>query len=279
MSAQRGQGGASFSTVLGGPQGAMDAAPISVFVIAQNEADNIARCLRSIGDLSDDIIVIDGGSADATREIARECGARVVQKAWQGFAAQKNFALAQCRHDWVLTLDADEELSDELRAELQKLRFVLEQSWVRERVGGWAMPRRVFYENKWICHGDWNPDFVTRLFRREGARYEGVVHESVHIEGETRRLQNLIHHYSYHDRADHLARMEKYSTLWAQSKAAQGKRASVFSAAMRAAWRFVRGYVLKAGFRDGKLGLRVAAFGARETYWKYRKLRTLNKQR
>jgi glycosyltransferase involved in cell wall biosynthesis len=281
MSAQRGsagsgQGGASFSTVLPAYGGAMHATPISVFVIAQNEAENIARCLQSVHDLSDDILVIDGGSEDGTQDIARNCGAKVIEHSWEGFAAQKNFALSQCGHDWVLTLDADEELSDTLRAELRKLLFQLPELWARENVGGWAMPRRVCYEGRWIRHGDWNPDYVVRLFRREGARYEGVVHESVFIEGQTRRLTGLIHHYSYRDSADHLARLEKYSTLWAQGKAAQGKRASVAAAAVRAAWRFVRGYILKAGFLDGKLGLRIAVLGARETWLKYRKLQLLN---
>lgn len=270
--------GATYSAVPLAADGAMQPAPLSIFVIAQNEAANIARCLNSVRGLSEDVLVVDGGSTDATREIARDCGARVVEHLWKGFADQKNFALQQCRHDWVLTLDADEELSPELYVELEKLRFRLPELWVRDRVGAWAMPRRVRYEGRWICHGDWNPDFVVRLFRREGTSYEGVVHESVRHEGETRRLKNLIFHYSYRDLEDHLARLEKYSTLWAQSKVAQGKRVGALAPSLRALWRFLRGYLLKAGFLDGKLGLRIALLGASETRLKYQKLRDLVSQ-
>lgn len=279
MSAKRGKAGASFSASLKGAAGPRHATPISVFIIAQNEAENIGRCLRSVGAVSDDIVVIDGGSTDATCEIARENGARVIEHAWEGFAAQKNFALTQCRHNWVLTLDADEELSVELIEEIKDASFLLAELWVQKRIGGWMMPRRVCYEGRWIKHGDWNPDLVMRLFRREGASYEGLVHESVHVEGVTARFQHLIHHYSYRDRADHLDRIEKYSTLWAQGKAAAGKRAGALAPLLRAAWRFARGYLLKAGFLDGGLGFRIAVLGARETRLKYEKLRNLNARR
>ena len=278
MSAKRGMGGVIFGATKPRPSGAMCAVPISVFIIAQNEADNIGRCLASLEGVSDSVFVIDGGSTDNTRDIAESTGAVVIEHAWEGFAAQKNFALTQCHHDWVLTLDADEELSEALRAEIMDIRIQLAELWVRDHVGGWAMPRRVCYEGQWIKHGDWNPDFVVRLFRREGARYEGAVHESIHCEGEKRSLTHLIHHYSYRDRADHLARLEKYSTLWAQSKSAQGKSAGVLAPGVRAGWRFVRGFLLKTGFLDGKLGFRIAALGARETWLKYQKLRVLNRR-
>jgi glycosyltransferase involved in cell wall biosynthesis len=255
----------------------MKPTPISVFVIAQNEAENIARCLESVRTLSDDIVVIDGGSTDDTPQIAEELGARVITNAWPGFAAQKNFALEHCRHDWVLTLDSDEELSPNLRDEIAALQPKLNELWVREKIGAWAVPRRVCYEGQWIKHGDWNPDFGVRLFRRDGARYDGVVHESLHHAGTVRRLTQLLWHYSYRDRADHLARLGKYSTLWAQAQSERGKRASALSPFLRAAWRFGRGYILKGGFLDGALGLRIARYSAWETKEKYRKLRELQK--
>jgi glycosyltransferase involved in cell wall biosynthesis len=259
------------------PDVPMTQIPISIFVIAQDEAANIARCLKSVAPLSDDVLVIDGGSTDSTQQIAEGLGARVIENAWPGFAAQKNFALENCRHDWVLTLDSDEELSPALRDEIVALQPRLNEFWVRESVGAWAMPRRVRYEGKWIKHGDWNPDFGVRLFRREGARYEGAVHESLKHAGTVRRLTRLLWHYSYRDRTDHLARLEKYSTLWAQAQAESGKRAGAASPYTRAAWRFMRGYILKGGFLDGALGLRIARFSAWETKEKYRKLRSLQK--
>jgi glycosyltransferase involved in cell wall biosynthesis len=249
---------------------------ISAFIIAQDEAEFIARCLESLRGLVDEILVIDGGSSDGTQTLATQHGARVIENAWPGFAEQKNFALSQCQHDWVLTLDADEEVSPELRQELEATYAQLDQLWAAENVGAWAMPRRVQYEGQWIHHGDWNPDYVTRLFRHEGAAYGGgLVHERIEHAGATRRLTSPLFHYTYRDRTDHLARIEKYSTLWARSKRSEGKHCGPVAPYARAVWRFLRGLVLKRGALDGKLGWRIAAFGAYEVFLKYQKLRAL----
>jgi glycosyltransferase involved in cell wall biosynthesis len=247
---------------------------ISAFVIAQDEEEFIARCLQSLRGLADEIVVVDGGSEDKTIEIAAAYGARVIRNAWPGFVEQKNYALDQCSHDWVLTLDADEEISPALRTELESIRSRLRSCWERDHIGGWAIPRRVFYEGRWIRHGDWNPDYVTRLFRRAGARYGGgLVHERIEHEGEIRRLNAPLYHYTYRDRADHLARIEKYSTLWAHSKRSEGKSCSALVPYGRALWRFLRGLILKRGVLDGRIGWRIAALSAYEVFLKYRKLR------
>jgi glycosyltransferase involved in cell wall biosynthesis len=253
---------------------------LSAFIITLNEAENIERCLRSLQGLVDEIVVVDSGSDDGTRAIATQLGAKVLQEPWQGFVGQKNFALQQCTHDWVLSIDADEEVSPPLRAEIAALKPRLAARAEQENIRAYAVPRRVWYRGRWILHGDWNPDYVTRLFLRSRGQFAGgEVHEAVQVEGETRRLQGLLWHYTYRDEADHLARLEKYSTLWARSKFRDGKRAGAPAPYFRSAVRFVRALVLKRGFLDGRVGWRIAQLSAREVFLKYSKLRCLQKGR
>ncbi len=255
---------------------------ISAFVITKNEAANIGRCLQSLHGLVDEIVVVDAGSEDTTCELARTLSARVIERSWDGFVAQKNFALEQCKYDWVLTLDADEELSPELRLEIEDLKRqdAADASDVAPQIVAYGMPRRVFYEGRWILHGDWNPDHVTRLFRRSRCCYEGGdVHERVEVRGRLRNLNAPILHYSYRDRADHLNRIHEYSMLWARSQNKRGKKIRFWSPMSRAIWRFARALVVKGGWRDGRLGVRIAAFSAYEVFHKYRKLRALGSSR
>jgi glycosyltransferase involved in cell wall biosynthesis len=249
---------------------------LSAFIITLNEAENIERCLHSLQGLVDEIVVVDSGSDDGTREIAVALGAKVLQLPWQGFVGQKNFALQQCTHDWVFSIDADEEVSPQLRAEIETLKPQLVVRSEKQNLVAYAVPRRVWYRGRWIRHGDWNPDYVTRLFLRARGQFAGgEVHELVQIEGKTQRLQGLLWHYTYRDEADHLERLEKYSTLWARSKFRDGKRAGVLSPYVRSAVRWVRALLLKRGFLDGHLGWRIAQLSAREVFLKYSKLRRL----
>lgn len=256
---------------------------ISAFIITKNEAHNIERCLNSLRFLVDEIVVVDSGSSDGTRELAQKLGARVIERAWDGFVLQKNFALEQCKYDWVLTLDADEELSPELQLEIGELKRkfdALQTADGARQIVAYGMPRRVFYEGRWILHGDWNPDHVTRFFRRSRACYEGGdVHERVELRGELRNLNAPILHFSYRDRDDHLQRIHEYSMLWARSQNRRGKKIRPWSPAGRAALRFARALILKRGFLDGRLGVRIAAFSAYEVFLKYRKLRSLGSKR
>lgn len=250
----------------------------SLYIITHNEAANIERCLKSTFGIVDEVIIIDSGSTDATCEIARNYGAKVLLHPWEGYVAQRNFALSQCSQDWVLTLDADEELSPELVEELQslksQLKILLEQGTV-----AYAMPRRVFYRGQWIVHGDWVPDYVTRLFRRDKAQYTGgMVHESAQIDGKTVRLSAPIFHYTYRDRADHLARIEKYSSLWAQSQLMQGRKVTAAAPLLRGVTRFIRSAFFKKGILQGALGWDIARLGAYEVWLKYHKLYDLQKK-
>ncbi len=243
---------------------------ISLCVITLNEEANLPRCLSSCAGLVDEIVVVDSGSVDRTVEIARDFGARVEGQPWLGYVGQKNKAIGLARHEWVFSLDADEELSPRLREELRLLRGV---DPAPDR-SGFSMPRCVLYDGKWIRHGDWYPDRLVRLFRRSRARFAGGrVHERLELEGRVVPLQGEIHHYSFRDVADHRARCEKYARLWAETQRESGRRAGLFAPHAHAFFRFLRGYVLRRGFLDGAQGLQIARLSAWEVYRKYSLLR------
>lgn len=246
---------------------------ISFCLITLNEEENLPRCLRSCADLADEIVIVDSGSTDGTERIAAEFGARFVHQDWLGYVGQKNQVLGLAQHDWVFSLDADEELSPALREEIRAHK----QFELPTAVSGFSVPRCVCYEGRWIRHGDWYPDRLTRLFRRARAKFAGGrVHERLEIAGGVSPLRGDLHHYSFRGAADHRARSERYARLWAQDKSAAGKTAGALAPGLHAAFRWLRGYVLRGGFLDGDQGRRIAALCAREVFLKYRLLRKLN---
>jgi glycosyltransferase involved in cell wall biosynthesis len=243
---------------------------LSACLITLNEEANLGRALQSLVGLADEIVVVDSGSTDATEAIARQFGARWQVQPWLGYVGQKNLALQLASHEWVFSIDADEALSEPLRAELA--------AWkagpAEPGISGYSMPRCTWYDGRWIRHGDWYPDRLVRLFRKDAAQFAGGrVHERLEITGGIRRWQGDLHHYSFRDSADHRARGEKYARLWAESAFERGKRAGPLAPAGHAAFRWLRGYLLRAGFLDGAAGWRIAAISARETALKYRTLR------
>ena len=248
---------------------------ISFCLITLNEEENLMRCLRSCADLADEIVIIDSGSKDGTARIAAGFGARFVHQDWLGYVEQKNKVLSLAQNEWVLSLDADEELSPALRKEI----LTLKQTTATGDVSGFSMPRCVLYEGRWIRHGDWYPDRLTRLFRRERVKFAGGrVHERLEISGAVTPLRGDLHHYSFRDAADHRARGDRYAKLWAQDKYEAGKTAGALSPVLHGAFRWLRGYVLKRGFLDGAQGWRIANISAREVALKYRLLRELNQR-
>lgn len=250
---------------------------ISFCLITLNEERNLRRCLESCADLADEMVVLDSGSTDATEKIARQSGARFEHQEWLGYVGQKNRAISLASHDWIFSLDADEELSPELRDEIRLLKSAGE---LGRDVAGFDMPRCVFYEGRWIRHGDWYPDRVVRWFRKDRAKFVGgKVHERLELNGRIVRLHGVLHHYSFKDAADHRARSEKYASLWAQEKFESGQTAHFLAPAVHAAFRWLRGYILRRGFLDGAQGWRIAGLCARETFLKYRLLRELNQSR
>jgi len=249
---------------------------VSFCLITLNEEQNLPRCLRSCADLADEIVVLDSGSTDGTERIARECGARFERQAWLGYVGQKNMVLSLAANEWVFSIDADEELSPLLREEVGAIR----RNEPPAGVCGYEMPRCVLYEGRWIRHGDWYPDRLVRLFRRDRARFAGgKVHERLELDGPALPLAGDLYHHSFRDAADHWARCEKYARLWAETQFEAGKSCGRLASSTHAAFRWFRGYVLKRGFLDGAQGWRIAKFCAAEVALKYRLLREMTEIR
>src|SRR5512146_1421004 len=241
---------------------------LSVILITKNEAANIRDCLRSVS-WADEIIVVDSGSTDATAEIARQMGAHVYEHDWPGFGPQKNRALAYASKDWVFSIDADERVTPELRAEL-------EQAMRESSVDGYYCPRLSQFCGQFIRHSGWYPDYVLRLFKRGTGRFsDSLVHESVLLEGVTAKLKSPLLHYSYLTAGDVERKVEHYSTAAAQQMFKAGKRSSWAGALLSGGWAFVRTYVVRLGVLDGGAGWNIARMNARTTYLKYRKLEAL----
>ena len=243
---------------------------ISFCIITLNEEENLSRCLGSIAELADEIVILDSGSTDRTAEIARAHDARFEVQPWLGYVGQKNAVLNRATHDWIFSIDADEALSPELAAEIRQIK----NSGPPADVSGYSMPRCVQYEGRWIRHGDWYPDRLTRLFRRDRARFAGgKVHERLEVSGKVIPLSGDLYHFSFRDAADHWARCEKYARLWAESQAEANRSCGPFSPFSHAAFRFCRAYFLRRGFLDGARGFRIAWYAAREVHLKYSLLR------
>lgn len=240
---------------------------ISATIITLNEAENIRAACESVS-WADEIVVVDSESTDNTREIAEKCGARVISRTWPGFAEQKQFATEAASHDWVLSLDADERVSEELRKTIEHLR----SEPTEKLADGYAIARRSIYQGRWIRGGGWYPDRQLRLFNRTRGQWQGRhIHESVKMEtGAT--VENLpgdILHYSVTSAAHHHQMIgERYAPLAALQMFEAGRRATVFKIATAAPSAFIRGYLLKGGFRDGVAGLSIASFAAYHAFLK-----------
>ncbi len=250
---------------------------ISACLITLNEERNLPRCLKSIAPLVDEILVVDSGSMDRTLEIAREFGARILYQDWLGYVGQKNFALDHALHDWVLSIDADEEVSPELAASILQVKNKAASDL---NPNGYQVSRLVFYRGRWIRHGDWYPDRLVRLFRRAEARFSGGrVHEKLELPGEHPILPGHLHHFTYENADDRAARCAKYASLWAQSARDRGRRAAPWSGTIHALARFAKGFLLKGGWMDGAVGWDIAMGNAREVRLKYELLWKLNHPR
>jgi glycosyltransferase involved in cell wall biosynthesis len=229
---------------------------LSVVVVTRNEEERLRACLESVA-WADEIVVVDAESDDKTVTIAREFTDHVVVRPWPGYAAQKNAALDLATGDWLLSLDADEVVSAELRAEVGR---VLAADGPAD---GYAVPRRNIFWGRWVRHGGLYPDWQARLFRRGRGRFAArAVHESVTVDGRVERLAGHLEHRSYRDVGDFLARADRYATLAAEEAVAAGRRAGVPDLVLRPVGRFLGMYVVGRGFLDGWRGFLLAALYA-----------------
>jgi glycosyltransferase involved in cell wall biosynthesis len=245
---------------------------LSVVVITKNEEAVIRRCLQSVA-WADQIVVVDSGSSDRTLDICRELGAKVYATAdWPGPGPQRNRAIDRSNGEWVLALDADEWVSDELRREIED---VMRAPGVSV---AFRIPRRSSYCGRYMRHSGWWPDYVSRLFKRGGARFGGgIVHDHLVVDGSLGTLQHNLMHEAFVDLEEVLDKVNSYSTWGARALAEKGKRSGIASAIGHGLWTFFRTYLLKAGFLDGRLGFVLAVSNAEGAYYKYLKLMLLTK--
>jgi glycosyltransferase involved in cell wall biosynthesis len=245
---------------------------ISAFVICCNEERNIRRCLQSVT-WCDEIVIIDSGSTDRTLEICREFTDRILHQPWRGFVRQKRFGLECCTGDWVLNLDADEEVSEELREEM--LQVVNDPSNTNT---GFELLRVVFYLGKWWRKGGWYPEFRLRLLKRSSASWGGVdPHERALVQGETRRLGGELRHYTYNSIFEQIRSLNSHSQAAAESLFSQGERVSLPEILARSCGRFFKFYLLKKGFLEGTPGFFVGIIEAFYVFLKYIKLWELHR--
>lgn len=246
---------------------------LSAVIITFNEERNIGRCLDSLAGVADEVVVVDSFSNDRTEQICREKGARFIQHAFAGHIEQKNFALEQAQFPHVLSLDADEALSDTLRQSI----LAVKAGW---RCDAYAMNRLTNYCGQWIRHSGWYPDRKVRLFDRRRGRWGGQnPHDKVEMApGATLGfLPGDLLHYSYYTEEEHDARARRYAVIAARAMLERGRRGSWVRVAVSPVFKFVRNYLFRLGFLDGQAGWTICRMAALETYWKYRHLIQLEK--
>jgi glycosyltransferase involved in cell wall biosynthesis len=245
---------------------------ISAAVITFNEEDRLSSCLASASVFAKDIVVVDSGSTDTTVNIAQEFGARIFQKDWQGFGPQKQFAIEQCRGQWIIILDADERVPPETAAEITRI------CQDPTAVEAYSIARKNYFMGRWLRHAGWWPDRTIRLFHKGCGRMpEQKVHESLEITGRVANLQNPIIHYPFRDLRHMMEKMNHYSSAGARELYNSGHKSSILKAWSRAAWTIFYNYFLRGGFLDGGPGLIIAVSDAANIFFKYAKLLEMNK--
>ncbi len=237
---------------------------ISAVLITLNEEQNLPRVLEKLR-WCEEVVIVDSGSTDGTLDIAHRFGARVVHRDFDGFASQKNFADQQAAHDWILSLDADEVLSDDLDASLRRIKSK------GVDCDAYRFPRKAFYLGKWIHHSGWYPDKKVRLYDRCKARWAGLVHESVQVDGKIGEVDGDLLHYTCPSLSDHIRTTDRYTTLAARKFRDEGRSPHISHFLLSPPWAFVRSYFLKLGFLDGVHGLIIASMAAFYVFAKYAK--------
>ncbi len=239
---------------------------ISAILITYNEEDDLPEALQSLSGVAEEFVVVDSVSSDNTCEVARQYGARVISRQFTNFGDQKNFAASQATHDWVLSLDADERLSSELRDSIL--------TWKRSKPEyiAYQLNRKPNYLGGWIGHSGWYPQYCVRLYRRDMAQFVGALHESVKTNGPVGRLRGNLLHYTMRSLREHYAKMEVFTARAAQDLHARGRRRWRGGMYVAAPWTLLQKYVFQLGFLDGYRGALIAWTSARHVWLKYRKL-------
>ncbi len=246
-------------------------ANISAVIITKNEERNIARCIESLKTIADEVLIVDSGSTDKTIEIAENLDAKVIRTEWQGYSATKNYGNEQAAFNYILSIDADEMVSNQLTKSIIAVKLNLTAGT------SFSFNRLTNYCGSWIKHCGWYPDTKMRLWNREDGKWEGDIHEqivfksSVHIE----KLKGDLFHYSYYTKTDHYAQADKFTTLTAKDAYLKGKRSNFIKMLISPLAKFVKAYFIQLGFLDGAAGFQVCRISAYATFQKHSKLKKL----
>jgi len=248
---------------------------LSVVIITGNEERNIERCLASVQSVADEVIVVDSLSTDRTEEICKKFNVNFVSQKWLGYSEQKNYANSLTNNNFILSIDADEVLSEDL------IQSILKEKNAGFPAKAYDFNRLTYFCGKPVNHCGWNHDYRVRLWQKDLAKWKGEIHELLSFETQIPvvRLSGNMHHYSFHSIEQHIDQVNKFSTLSAQAKFNKGKKSSILAILFQPLWRFVRMYFFQLGFLDGFTGLIVCADSAYAVFLKYSKLYLLNKQR
>jgi glycosyltransferase involved in cell wall biosynthesis len=236
---------------------------VSAIIITLNEEDRIGETISSL-QFCDEILVVDSGSSDRTREVAAACGVRVLERDWTGYSDQKNHGAENASHDWVLSIDADERPSIELANEIRRWK---DGSSNAPTAVAFSMPRRVSYLGSWIRHSGWYPDRKARLYDRRHARWKGdYVHEELSADGPVARFRGDLYHFPYRSIEEHHATIDRYTALAAEKLKNRGRRFNPLRLALGPPLYFFKAFLFRRGFLDGIPGLRIAYMGARYVF-------------
>ncbi|MGE9294322.1 MAG: glycosyltransferase family 2 protein [Puniceicoccales bacterium] len=243
--------------------------PLSVCVIASNEADRIRRCLDSVKDLASEIVLVYNDCTDGTEAIASdEYGATLYEEPWHGHRDQKAIALSKATLPWVLCIDSDEVVSEKLAASIRAFVEADDPAY-----NGAFFPRKVWFLGRWITHGDWYPDHSLRLFRNGKGRWTGSrEHDKIELDGQARKLDGDLLHFSFRDLNHQASKIAYFGDIFAERKAAKTKHWHTFPVVFRSFWRFFRAYFIRRGFLDGFPGFYIAFFQAFATFYRYSKI-------
>lgn len=243
---------------------------VSATIITYNEEKKIERCISSLKGVADEIVVVDSFSTDRTAEICKAFNVKFFQRSWDNFSAAKNFGNEKATYDWILSLDADEALSVELKNSILEIKN-------KNAFGNYKFNRLTNYCGKWIYHCGWYPDTKTRLFDRSAAHWEGKIHEKLVTSRAVHFLKGDILHYSYLTIEEHIAKQKKYAETAAEELHRNGKASNFFHLYIKPPIKFIRDYIFHLGFLDGYYGLIISKISANATYLKYARLREMNR--
>jgi glycosyltransferase involved in cell wall biosynthesis len=254
------------------PRRSLSLIKLSVVIITLNEEKNIARCIESVRSVADEVVVVDSLSTDKTKEISEALGARVIEQKFLGYVEQKNFALKACQYDYVLSLDADEALDEELQKEILKVKNNFQAD-------GYEFNRLTNYNGEWIRHSGWYPDTKLRLVKKAKAKWVGNnPHDALNVEGVVSHLSGDMLHYSYDSISAHVLQTNKFSTIEAHTLFTKGKRATLMKLVTRPLYQFFKDYILKKGFLDGRYGFIICFINSLYVLLKYAKMMDMEKE-